>query len=154
MRLAAVGEAEAIASVLRDAFADFEPLYTPAAFAATTPNAEQIRGRWGEGPVWVALVDGCVEGTVAAVVKGRGLYVRSMGVRPASRGLGLGRRLLDGLERYAVGEGCSRMYLSTTPFLYGAIRLYERFGFEFNKEGPFELSGTPLLTMAKPLTIR
>ncbi len=31
-----------IAEVLRAAFSEFEPLYTPAAFRATTPPAEEI----------------------------------------------------------------------------------------------------------------
>ena len=47
-------EASSIASVLRQAFEEYESFYTPDAFAATTPTSEQIRERWSEGPVWVA----------------------------------------------------------------------------------------------------
>src|SRR5260370_227302 len=43
------------------------------------------------------------------------------------------------------------MYLSTTPFLDRAIRLYERFGFQRSDEGPLDLFGTPLFTMTKRL---
>lgn len=77
LRLAGLEEAPAIAEVLRAAFAEFEALYTPQAFAATTPTRAQIAARWHEGPVWVAVTNGRLVGTVAAVVKPVGLYVRS-----------------------------------------------------------------------------
>jgi hypothetical protein len=38
-----------------------------------------------------------------------------------------------------------------TPFLAGAIRLYERFGFKRTPGGPNDLFGTPLFSMAKAL---
>jgi len=46
-------------------------------------------------------------------------------------------------------RGCKRLYLSTTPFLHSAIRLYERCGFRRTDEGPHDLFGTPLFTMEK-----
>ena len=74
----------AIAFVLHESFAEIESFYTPAAFAATTPTAIQIRERWSEGPVWVAIQNGAAVGTVGAVPKSSGLYVRSMAVHPAA----------------------------------------------------------------------
>ena len=38
-----------IASVLREAFAEYEPLYTREALAATTPTGEHVLGRTGRG---------------------------------------------------------------------------------------------------------
>lgn len=150
IRPAVVDEAGAIASILLAAFEEFRPLYTDGGFAATTPTREQIVSRWDEGPVWVAE-RGEIVGTVAAVVSERGLYVRSMALLPAARGHGVGRLLLEHVERLAVARGCARMYLSTTPFLHSAIALYERFGFERIADGPHDLHGTPLLTMEKRL---
>jgi ribosomal protein S18 acetylase RimI-like enzyme len=43
------------------------------------------------------------------------------------------------------------MFLSTTPFLIGAISLYERAGFRRTGEGPHDLFGTPLFSMEKVL---
>jgi hypothetical protein len=40
IRLAVPADAPAIARVLAEAFAAFQPLYTPQAYAATTPGAE------------------------------------------------------------------------------------------------------------------
>ena len=142
---------EAIAFVLQQAFIAYEPLYPPAAFAATTPNSEQIRERWQEGPVWVAVENGKIGGTVAAVLKDSGLYIRSMAVLPASRGRGIGQALLQVTEGFAIDHHQSRLFLSTTPYLKDAIRLYEHFGFQINNEGPHDLFELPLFTMVKVL---
>jgi len=105
-----------------------------------------------EGPVWVALGEGTMLGTVAAVTKGDSLYIRGMAVLPTARGSGCGSRLLQRLEGWAGSEGCIRLFLSTTPFLDSAIRLYERFGSHRTDEGTHDLFGTPLFTMEKILT--
>jgi ribosomal protein S18 acetylase RimI-like enzyme len=151
LRRALIDEASAIASVLRYAFIEFEPLYTPAAFAATAPPSEQIQARWHEGPVWVAVQNEKLVGTVAAVPKNTGLYVRSLAVLPAARGQGIAEQLLRETERFAITHDYGCLFLSTTPILTSAIRLYGRFGFQRNGEGPRDLLGIPLFTMVKQL---
>src|SRR5579862_2959357 len=105
-----------------------------------------------EGPVWLAFREAKVLGTVAAVIKGRSAYMRGMAVLPAARGLRVGVRLVEQVEEWAAGEGCSRVFLSTTPFLAAAIRLYERLGFRRTEDGEHDLFGTPLFTMEKNLS--
>jgi len=151
VRQATVDEAADVAGVLRDAFEPYRPQYTPAAFAATTPSAEELRRRWSEGPVWVSLQDGRIAGTVSAVARGQALYMRSMAVHPGCRGSGHGRRLVAAVERHAVAIGHRAVMLSTTPFLHPAIALYERCGFRRTPDGPADLEGTPLFTMTKAL---
>lgn len=151
VRRAVLEEANVIAQILRAAFLPYETQYIPAAFSATTPTAEVITQRWAEGPVWVVTQAQTLIGTVAAVPKTYGLYVRSMAVLPAARGLGAGQLLLEHVERFAREHNFPLMYLSTTPFLFNAIRLYEKFGFRPTKDGPHDLFGTPLFTMTKEL---
>ena len=151
IRLALRSDAAAIASVLSESFREYKPLYTDGGFAATTPTTEQILDRMAEGPVWVALHRDVIVGTVAVVPKGEELYIRGMAVLPAERGRRIGELLLLHIEKFADANGHKRMFLSTTPFLARAIRLYERFGFQRCDEGPHELLGTPLFTMVKIL---
>jgi ribosomal protein S18 acetylase RimI-like enzyme len=151
IRAAALADIKSIASVLAESFAEFKSAYTPKAFAATTPTAEQIRARWNEGPIWIAVSNRAVVGTVAAVVKQDSLYVRSMAVLPAARGRKIGLFLLREVEAYAFEQSCKRIFLSTTPFLTQAIKLYEQHGFRRSREGPHDLFGTPLFTMEKAL---
>lgn len=151
IRPAVSSDAESIASLLYQSFIEFQSSYTPAAFAATTPTTEQIRVRMKEGPVWVALHNHAIVGTVSVVPKEKGFYIRGMAVVPSARGSGVGKALLTHVERAAATEGCKRLFLSTTAFLSSAIRLYENYGFRRSHEGPHDLFGTPLFTMIKSL---
>ena len=149
IRRARVKDCEAITEVLLQAFAEFKSLYTEGGFAATTPGPKQIHGRMKEGPVWLAMRNGIVIGTVAAVKKGESAHVRGMAVLPAARGAGTGHQLLEHVEKWATREKAARIFLCTTPFLTSAIRLYEKFGFRRLAQGPGDLHGTPLFTMEK-----
>jgi len=80
---------------------------------------------------------------------------------PPDRGRAIGAILMeqgrlsaqdvDEIQRFAAANGCKRLFLSTTPFLDRAIRLYEAFGFQRTSDGPYDLFGTPLFTMEKVL---
>jgi N-acetylglutamate synthase-like GNAT family acetyltransferase len=149
VRLAESTDASAIASLLAASFSEYQPLYTAEGYAATVITEEQIVERIGQGPVWVALSDEIVVGTVSVVAKGHSLYVRGMAVRPTARGQRIGERLLREVESFAIGGEFRRLFLSTTPFLHRAKSLYERIGFQRTDEEPHELFGTPLFTMEK-----
>jgi len=151
IRTASPRDATQIARLLRESFAEYKALYTDGGFSATTPTAGQIRDRFDEGPVWVAVLAGKIVGTVAAVSRGEELYIRSMAVHGAARGQGIGKLLLNEVEDFALACPHKRLVLSTTPFLTSAIRLYEQAGFRRSDEGPHDLSGTPLFTMSKTL---
>jgi GNAT superfamily N-acetyltransferase len=141
-----------IAAILLDSFVEYEPLYTPEGFAATVLNSRETVARLAEGPVWLAFSDSQVVGTISVVLKDESLYVRGMAVLPAARGRGLGQLLLGHAEKYARAKGCNRLFLSSTPFLTEAIRLYERSGYVRIDDGPHDLFGTPLFTMEKILS--
>ena len=121
IRLAANEDAEKIANVLLRSFDEYRSSYTSPAFDATTPCATTVLARLQEGPIWVAEREGDVLGTVSAVR-------REDSTREAS---------------------CRRVFLSTTPFLDRAIRLYEHRGVRRIDDGPHDLLGTPLFTMEK-----
>ena len=149
--LAELKDAPAVAYLLSEAFVEYRPLYTPEGFAATVITAAQVETRMSEGPVWAAICESVIVGTISVVRKDDSLYVRGMAVHPAARGQRIGERLLTQTEDYAKRHSLSRLFLSTTPFLDRAIGLYEKFGFRCVAEGPHELLGTPLFTMEKLL---
>jgi len=152
LRRAHPGDEIAISAVLLDGFREYSPQYTPGGFAATTPAPSEVLRRIEEGPVWLALIQSEVVGTVSAVLRDNDvLYIRGMAVLPQARGLRIGNRLFELIEAYAKEHGCTRLVLSTTPFLSRAIRLYESLGFVRTGEGPHDLNGTPLFTMEKTL---
>ena len=149
IRLTTVPEASIVSKLLHDSFVEYESLYTPQGFAATTPDAKQVFLRMQEGPLWIAFCAGEPVGTVAAVVENGSLYIRGMAVLPTARKSKIGTRLLEEIEAHAAEQGCKRIFLSTTPFLEAAIRLYEKFGFRRVQGSEHDLFGTPLFTMEK-----
>ena len=149
IRPATTADADQIAALLADAFVEYEPLYTPGGYRATALNPDEIQKRFTDGPIWVAEQESRIAGTVSAVVRPDGVYVRSMAVAPAARGSGIGRLLLNHVQDFATAHDRSRLYLSTTPFLASAIRLYEQAGFVRTSAPPYELFGTALFTMEK-----
>lgn len=152
IRRAVVADAAEIADVLSQSFREFEALYTPGGFAATTPDPAQVGQRMQEGPAWIAICEGRVAGTASAVLKGeKGLYVRGVAVVPSARGRRIAESLMSVVERFARQNRCGRMFLTTTPFLTAAIRLYERLGFMRVPNGTADLFGTPLIKMQKAL---
>ena len=64
--------------------------------------------------------------------------IKRMWVAPSARGLGVGRRLLEDLERRAVANGCRALQLDTNGSLVEAIAMYRSAGYRevaaFNDE--------------------
>jgi DNA-binding MarR family transcriptional regulator/GNAT superfamily N-acetyltransferase len=75
--------------------------------------------------------------------------VRHLWVSGGARGLGLGRRLLDRLERDAAGRGIATMRLGTHRVLTEAMALYRRGG--YTRIPPYDDSPYNQLAFAKPL---
>jgi hypothetical protein len=57
-----------------------------------------------------------------------GLYLEDLYVKPAQRGLGIGKALLEHLGALAVERGCGRFEWSVLDWNENAIRFYERMG--------------------------
>ena len=147
---ASSAHAEQISALLHAAFREFEALYTPEGFLATTPSADEISRRLADGPSWIAADGSTIVGTVSAVDRGGEVYIRSMAVLPAARSRRVAADLLAVVHAYARTVGARWLTLNTTPFLSAAIRLYERDGFR-RVAGTLDLCGTPLITMVKEL---
>lgn len=153
IRLATKEDAASIHEVLRESFGPFEELYTAEAFGWTILNEDKVLDRFNDkGAIWTAEIGGVVVGTVSVVEEEDRLYIRSMAVALGARRRGIAGALVDEIERFAASRGLNRLYLYTTPFLDGAIRLYEKHGFVRGKDvdGFF---GTPLFEMSKELEL-
>ena len=59
---------------------------------------------------------------------------------PQARGMGLGRTLIEKCIEQAKEKGYKKIYLESMPELKQALKVYEKFGFEY-LEGPMGNSG-------------
>lgn len=152
VRIAEPRDAAEISRVLAEAFTVVREHYTAEAFAVVTPKPDVILGRFAEGPMWVAEVDGEIVGTVSVTTEPEGLYVRSMAVSPRTQRLGVGHKLLDALHEHANGIDVKRTFLYTTYFTPGAKDMYEKHGYTFVRDTePDEWYGVPGLEMERSL---
>ena len=132
LRPAAPRDLDAIVALISE-LAEFEQLthlleVTPAKLA---PHL------FGERPVAECMV-GEVDGEVVAFalfytnfstfLARPGLYLEDLYVRPAHRGSGLGKALLEHLGRLAVERGCGRFEWSVLDWNANAIAVYEKMG--------------------------
>lgn len=152
IRRAALNEAESISRLIREAFGPFESQYSAEAFAYTTPDADDISGRFDEGPIWVAVEGDLIIGTVSGLPESDRFYIRSMAIKPGYQRLGIGQKLLETLEAFAYDAGYRTLYLYTTFVLPGAKLLYEKKGFYVLREtSPEEWCNMGGLEMEKEL---
>jgi putative acetyltransferase len=79
--------------------------------------------------------DGAALACGAIVIKPEYGEIKRMYVRPAARGKGLARRLIDALESEATAHGCRCFMLETGPPQREALIAYERLG--YRRRGPF-----------------
>jgi GNAT superfamily N-acetyltransferase len=114
---------------------------------------------FGDKPVAEALVAGLDDGLLAgyalfytnySTFAGKPcLYLEDLFVRPAYRGLGLGKRLLASLAQVAVARECARYEWSVLSWNQTAIEFYRRCGAELQEDWRrMRLSGKPLRDLA------
>ncbi len=120
----------------------------PAALACQRAYASELAGRFDAGYdpaqtmtvadteltpaglLLVASLHGEPVGCGAVILAGAGsAKIRRMWVSPVVRGLGLGRRILAGLEAHAAAAGASVVRLETNRALTEAISLYRSAGY-------------------------
>ncbi len=79
-----------------------------------------------------------------------GIYLEDLYVRPAARGRGVGRRLLEWLARLAVERGCGRLEWAVLNWNEPAIGFYRRLGAAPLEEWQiFRLTGPALERLAR-----
>jgi ribosomal protein S18 acetylase RimI-like enzyme len=101
------------------------------------PLAEFVLSRTDRDRLWVAERAGRLAGCVAIVgAPGGEAQLRWFLVEPASRGLGLGRRLLDEAVAFCRACGYPSVFLWTVRALTAAARLYRAAGFSRVEERP------------------
>jgi DNA-binding MarR family transcriptional regulator/N-acetylglutamate synthase-like GNAT family acetyltransferase len=94
---------------------------------------------------WVAERNGEIVGSIFVVAESKRIAkLRLLLVEPSARGLGIGRRLVEEVVRFAKQVGYKRVELWTQNELKAARKIYKAVGFEKTGEEEHALFGKPL----------
>jgi len=125
--------------LFRDEFAeDFDRLnreWLTRFFTVEPLDEEYLRNPRGKilapgGEIFVAVLEGEVVGTCAAVPEGAGTFeLAKLAVAPKAQGRGLGRLLVQRVIDFARERGARRIVLWSASRLGPALRIYEAAGF-------------------------
>lgn len=144
-------DSDQILACLRIAFAPYENLYTPAAFADTVLDALAINARMQRMHMFVATVGGQVIGTVSGALCDHDEgHLRGMAVLPEYQSAGVAKDLLAAIEHWLKSNKCNRITLDTTLPLQRAMKFYEKNGYE-RSGGTTDFFGMTLIGYAKDI---
>lgn len=124
-------ELEQVRALLRE-YAALVARRAPGCFEDFEEEEKALPGAYGppRGVLLLARVGGKPAGCVALRPRGQEVAeMRRLFVRPAFRGQGVGRALVETLLERARTLGYRRMVLETLPFMEAARALYRRLGF-------------------------
>lgn len=123
---------ETAAAVIRDTLTEYGLLWEPSGADWDVIEVETSYLEVG-GEFWVIELQGKIVGTAAYYPIERGemaVEVRKMYLLPIARGKGLGRYLLEELERAIALRGFKAIWIETASVLKEAVYLYESSGYQ------------------------
>lgn len=105
-------------------------------------DVERLESTTLTEPLFLALDDGRIVGSVQLKrLDETTAEVKRLYVKPADRGQGIGRRLVDEVLAEAISDGFETLRLGVAPYHERAQSLYLDLGFEFTE--PYGKSQTP-----------
>jgi putative acetyltransferase len=123
---------ETAAAVIRDSLAEYGLPWEPSGADRDVLEVEASYLEVG-GEFWVIEHQGKIVGTGAYYGVERGqkaVEIRKMYLLPTARGKGLGRYLLQELERAIAIRGFQEVWIETASVLKEAVKLYESSGYQ------------------------
>jgi putative acetyltransferase len=123
---------EAVAALVRDVLAEYGLPWEPAGADKDVLEVESFYTAVG-GEFWVIEQQGQLVGTAAYYPVERGekaVEIRKMYLSPAVRGQGLGKYLLQQLEKEIAMRGFREIWIETASVLKEAVKLYESRGYQ------------------------
>jgi ribosomal protein S18 acetylase RimI-like enzyme len=126
IRPAKIGEAGAITTVVREAYAK----YVGRIGREPAPMLVDYEAAILAGEAWVLVEGEQTSGVLVMRPENGHLFVETVAVRPDRQGSGLGRRLMEFVEEAARGRGLREIRLYTNEKMEENLPFYRSLGFE------------------------
>ncbi|MFM0368959.1 GNAT family N-acetyltransferase [Paraburkholderia aspalathi] len=124
-RLAILADLEAVEEIVRQAYSP----YISRIGRPPGPMLDDYEVLICEGRVYVAELEGAIQGIVVLIPEQDAMLLDNVAVAPSARGTGLGRSLLEFAERSARAAGYRVIRLYTHETMTENIALYSRIGY-------------------------
>lgn len=153
-------DADAVNRVALAAFDEYRAAYSD--WPTLSRGIGNMSALASDGEIIVAATPALIVGAVAYVGPGKPKaaffesawpIVRMLVVLPEFRGRGIGRALTNECIRRACRDGAGCIALHTTPIMKVALPMYQRMGFEFQRNAP-AIFGVPYGIYLKQLGIQ
>ena len=130
VRLAHYDDIPAIMSITRDAFTKYKELAGIDRLDALSETEQDIRNDIDTKIVLIATQDGDPVGSVrVAVSDNHSAYLSRFGVKPDSQNNGIGKSMMNLVDRIMIKKGVKRLSLHTGSKISSLIRFYYGRGF-------------------------
>jgi ribosomal protein S18 acetylase RimI-like enzyme len=143
LRPATAGDADAIRSLTRDAYAKWVAVIGREPKPMTADYSEAVRNH----RIDLLHVNGRLAALIEMIPKADHLLIENVAVSPAFQGRGLGRKLMAHAEQVAASLGQSVVRLYTNKRFAENLRLYRKLGYALDREE--ELNGGVAVHMSK-----
>ena len=125
LRRANASDLAAVSACARAAYAK----YVPRMDREPAPMNADFEAQIARGHVWVVVQDREVAGYAVSYPEGDHLHLENVAVQPALAGCGLGRQLIEHVERTARREGYAAVELYTNVAMTENLTMYPKLGY-------------------------
>lgn len=129
VRRAEESDARTVHSILKTSFLEYSEVTGETGLEALKETLEDVRVQIITKPVYVAEVDGDIVGTVRLELRGSEAYLSRFAVSAETRNLGIGKSLMNVVDKYLVANGVTKVTLHTASRHLALVRFYYSRGF-------------------------
>ena len=129
IRRATTQDAPAVFSILQTAVKEYSALTGQNNLEALLETEDDICKEIETKAVYIAVIDDTVAGTVRLDIHGDEAYLSRFAVDPNNRNIGIGKALMNVVDKYLCGKGVNKVTLHTASQHRLLMRFYYGRGF-------------------------
>ncbi len=122
-------DAPAVHHILQSAFQEYAAATGQEKLEALSETETDILSEIRSKPVYVAEIDGDIIGTVRLDIHGEEAYLSRFAVSVDARNLGIGKSLMNVVDKYLLANRVRRVFLHTASRHLALVRFYYGRGF-------------------------
>lgn len=129
IRQAEESDAASVFSILQEAFQEYARITGQTHLEALRETVDDIRKEIAEKAVYIAVIDDEIVGTVRLDIQDGKAYLSRFAVGRGSRNIGIGKALMNVVDKYLVSKGVKEVTLHTASRHTALMRFYYGRGF-------------------------